>query len=235
MLISLEPELAHLRAALDLARVGRDPEGVHQVRVASRRLGVFLRLRGQRALGDDLRWLRTQAGSLRDIDVLLDQELPPPLATWLAEERRLARASLGAALTSARLAALLAALALQPPVPRAVARAHLPGLARAALVRGAALESSPASPLALHALRRALRRLRYGAEWLRLPVDELRASQERLGAVNDLALLLRHVHACPQARGLADWGAGKKAELEGLRQQARAAWPRIRSAVEALR
>jgi inorganic triphosphatase YgiF len=67
-------------AALD----GSDPEGVHQLRVALRRLRSILRIvaratgaDGVAAFGDDARWLASAAGDARNWDVFLAETLPP--------------------------------------------------------------------------------------------------------------------------------------------------------------
>ncbi|HEU4743256.1 MAG TPA: CHAD domain-containing protein, partial [Meiothermus sp.] len=57
--------LLHLENHLPVARKGADPEGVHQVRVAGRRLRVWLELGGYQVLHDDLRWLVRGAGKVR--------------------------------------------------------------------------------------------------------------------------------------------------------------------------
>lgn len=71
-------------------RVGNDPESVHQARVATRRLRSDLRTfepfveeRWVNDLGADLRWIGSELGTLRDIEVLRDRlrghsaKLPP--------------------------------------------------------------------------------------------------------------------------------------------------------------
>ncbi len=82
---------AHVRARIAIqrraliahdpgTRLGTDPEELHQMRVAVRRLRALLRairplLRGDWAtpLGDDLRWLGRALGPVRDADVLLER------------------------------------------------------------------------------------------------------------------------------------------------------------------
>jgi triphosphatase len=103
----------------------RDAEGVHQMRVALRRLrsaiGVFSPMLDEGALDpllDDLRWLGAPLGRKRDLDVFLTETLAPlrslpeapqrlaHLATILEDRRVSAQEALDAALTAPRLAAL---------------------------------------------------------------------------------------------------------------------------------
>lgn len=81
--------LGHLIANEPVARDGRDPEGVHQVRLALRRLrsalavfGALLptELRGQ--LKNEIKWLARELGPARDLDVLLVEILAPVRAAF---------------------------------------------------------------------------------------------------------------------------------------------------------
>lgn len=126
--------LAHLQANAGPAAHARDPEFLHQVRVAVRRMRSALRLchpadRAAAALREELRWLSASLGPARDWDVLLEDTLPPILTEYsrtapagapaqsrqlvLAAQRRHARARAAAreALDSARFAALAEAVA----------------------------------------------------------------------------------------------------------------------------
>lgn len=76
--------LRHLIENKGAAVDGSDPEGVHQLRVALRRLRSILRIvaratgaDGVRAFGDDARWLASAAGDARNWDVFLTETLPP--------------------------------------------------------------------------------------------------------------------------------------------------------------
>jgi inorganic triphosphatase YgiF len=80
--------VTHQPAALE----GSDPEGVHQVRVATRRLrsalGFFGPLFEVDALGrliDELRWLMGELAEAREWDVFLTEMLPPVEATFEGE------------------------------------------------------------------------------------------------------------------------------------------------------
>lgn len=104
-------QLGRLRAAQPAARRGDDPEAVHEMRVAVRRLRTALRLgagalpaRQIEALGRELAWLASALGEVRDRDVQLAN------AAW--HRRRLAAPARGPidgfrrALRRQRLAAL---------------------------------------------------------------------------------------------------------------------------------
>ncbi|TFU15061.1 CHAD domain-containing protein [Thermus tengchongensis] len=181
----------HLRAHLPLALSGEDPEGVHQVRVAGRRLRVYLELLGWRVLQDDLRRLVRGAGRVRDLEAALTGPLAlsPAFRTYLEEELRLARASLPGLLASPWMEGLLRALAVLPPLDEERAAKKLERLAARAEARLAALRREP-SLEALHAYRRALRRVRYAKEFLGLPAKREKALQEALGGLQDLEVLL---------------------------------------------
>ena len=63
-----------------MVRIGEDPEGVHQARVATRRLRSHLRTfrkllepEWAEPLRDELGWLGDELGGVRDADVLLDR------------------------------------------------------------------------------------------------------------------------------------------------------------------
>lgn len=183
--------LSHLDRARRVALEGVDPEGVHQVRVAARRLRAWLTLGGHRALHDDLRWLCRSLSEARDLDIfgeVLDGEA-------MQRRRADAQAEVRATLESRRYEGLRRALGLVPPPPRRAARARLRALERRLEVRRSAVRF----PLTVrqlervHALRRALRRVRYAREWLGLDTAELSREQEWLGTLCDLTALARFV------------------------------------------
>ena len=108
-------------------RLGRDAEELHQMRVATRRLRAFLKAGAPllheewaQSLRSELGWLGSSLGQVRDLDVLLDHlrsdadGLEPKehralrrIFRQLEGERAAARATMLAALTSGRYAALL--------------------------------------------------------------------------------------------------------------------------------
>ncbi|HEY3261325.1 MAG TPA: CHAD domain-containing protein [Pseudonocardiaceae bacterium] len=145
------PPEHHVRVALDTrlrallehepgTRVGKDPEDLHQMRVAVRRMRAVLRAARpllDRAWADGLRaelgWLGRGLGPVRDLDVLLerlrgeaaelgerDAKAVAPLLDAIAAERVAARETMLDALGSDRFAALLGRLAdaVAQPLPR---------------------------------------------------------------------------------------------------------------------
>lgn len=88
------------------ARLGEDPEELHDVRVASRRMRAAMRIFAEvlpeqvRELEGELRWVAQRLGDVRDLDVQLDR-----LERWISEaapEDRELLASLGAVLQERR-------------------------------------------------------------------------------------------------------------------------------------
>ncbi|HMG46500.1 MAG TPA: CHAD domain-containing protein [Allosphingosinicella sp.] len=193
---------------------GRDPEALHQARVALRRLRSALSLFRPTARGKDyqhlreeLRWFAGQFGEARNLDVLFAGERLPDdagLRRTLAAERDRAYRRVLAALASQRARALMLRLALwlelgrwrfKPraagPV-RALAESQLDRQWRKVRRRGAGLAALDAD--AEHQLRIDVKKLRYAAEFLApLHADArrgrfiaaLRELQEQLGVAND--------------------------------------------------
>ena len=233
-MISPHPWLEHLRLHLEVARLGRDPEGVHQMRVALRRLGAWLDLGGWRVLVDDIGWLRRNAGAVRDFDVLFERHPKEPLGPWLARRRERARGALLAALDAPRAAGLLEALSLAPPLDPDRARTALEGLARRVATRGKRAVESAEKPKEIerwHALRRALRRLRYGMEWLEMPTKPLRELQDELGELGDLAVLQRQLREYPEPGHVAEIAAQLEQATERALVAARTGWRERHEAV----
>jgi len=188
--------LAILREQIDAirgheagARLGTDPEAVHEMRTAVRRLRAILRaVRSAfdrawvESLRSELDWLGTVLGPVRDHDVLrehLDDELasledvagpsaPLQLRHCLDVEHSRARAKLLAALDSARYRDLLDRLDQAVRQPRVVAAdLSLPKIAARQFKKlGKAVKALPAEPSAeeLHAVRIKVKRARYAAE-----------------------------------------------------------------------
>jgi len=185
----------HLTANQPAAAHGGDPEGVHQMRVGARRLRSALRLfhpwlpaHTTQALSDELRWLGSELGAARDLDVF-SGDLLGPLARERPDDKGLAAlleaaeaaraeayAAARAALASRRYALLVLRLGrfVESPPSRRGARAALRAPARPAVRRllrrraarmqalGDRLEQL--SPRELHRLRIRTKRLRYAIE-----------------------------------------------------------------------
>ncbi len=182
-------------------RLGEDPEELHQLRVATRRLRSVLRTATPlleatwaQALRDELSWLGDELGVARDIDVLTEHlraeaaDLDPadrrslkPLFDDLAAEGKDARSRVLEALRSERYFALLATVegaAAAPPAGdggvslRKAARKEFDRVAKA-------MDELAAEPSdkALHRARIKGKRARYAAELLE---DDLGSAGKRL-------------------------------------------------------
>lgn len=172
-------------------RVGDDPEGVHQMRVATRRLRSDLDTFGKvldgsavTGLRSELAWLAHLLGAVRDADVLgerlavevttlagSDRVGGERLLARLVEDRAAARAVLLEAMGTTRYAALLeqvVALARKPPLAAKASR-RAAGVAGAfvpdrRLMRAARRLADDPSSEALHKVRIRAKRCRYAAE-----------------------------------------------------------------------
>ena len=182
-------------------RLGKDPEELHQLRVAARRLRSVLRTAmplletsWAQALRDELSWLGDELGRARDVDVLTehlrgeaaeleqaDRRALKPLFDDLAASGKDARSCVLEALRSERYVALLATLegaAAAPPAGdggislRKAARKEFDRL-------GKAMDELAAEPSdkAVHRARIKGKRARYAAELLE---DELGSAGKRL-------------------------------------------------------
>jgi CHAD domain-containing protein len=220
-MIALDLLLEHLRDNLDAAVRDSDAEGVHQVRVATRRIASWLELAGRRALRDDLRWLRRRAGALRDLDVLLARgDTPVGLRRRWITARIRAHQELSVAAKSARVAGLLGSLSILPPISTPQARERIPIIREMVLRRGEQFCDEPANMEALHRLRRGARRLRYALEWVGDDVKPLRRLQDVLGAANDAVVALAHVDKegdSPESKGFREKMVGRLSEeIDGV-------------------
>jgi CHAD domain-containing protein len=181
-----------LNAALPSARLGEDPEGVHQARVATRRLRSDLRTFAP-MLDDtwrietraELKVLADRLGAVRDADVLMvrlgdacdqagiDLAAGARILAVLAEQGRSHRDALLVALDDVRTDVLLARLAVAatdpPTVGRAIGRAErrLRPLVRAPwrkLSRAVDALGDEPPIAALHRVRLLAKRSRYATE-----------------------------------------------------------------------
>jgi len=195
----LDEMSAHVRAIRAHeagARAGRDPEHLHEMRVAVRRLRAILR--ASRALfdpawvdrlRDELDWLGDGLGLVRDLDVL-HAYLRPRLAALegaehragqrvlrrLSADRTRARADLNRALDSARYPRILEQLEtfLSRP-PASESDVSLPDVAATEWKRlRKAVQKLPGRPSTdeLHAVRIKVKRARYAAELARAAAGE---------------------------------------------------------------
>jgi CHAD domain-containing protein len=184
----LREQLEAVRAHDPGTRRGRDPEELHQMRVAVRRMRAILRAArpmfqrgGVRPLREELAWLGTALGRVRDLDVMrayLAAELATlrpserragkPLLERLGEAQARARREMLNQLDDRRYSALLERLARfveQPPVT--AAKVSLRDLAAREFTRLSRMaEGLPKQPsdTELHAVRIQTKRARYAAE-----------------------------------------------------------------------
>ena len=190
---AIDASLQRLLVADPVARIGQDPEGVHQARVATRRLRCDLRTFGPlldpewtSALRNEVCWLGDELGIAREAEVLLGhlreraRALPPeieldvtPLLDSAVGDREAAQARVLDVLQSPRYLDLVDRLVLGAMAPRmrpgaaAVKTRDLTRLARRPWKKLRrdyhALGDDPSDP-ALHALRIRAKRARYAVE-----------------------------------------------------------------------
>jgi triphosphatase len=190
----LEHELERLRAYAPMALAGLDDEGVHGMRVSSRRLRAALKVFSAviptraASLNTELRWLGMRLGSVRDLDVMIEA-LPKRVKAAdleaddlraavrvLERERAKARKTMTRALESKRYAHLderlerLTKPALRRTSQRETTRFEGSRTIRrvyAHLRRDAKLALEPDATLTtIHTLRKTAKRLRYALEFL---------------------------------------------------------------------
>jgi CHAD domain-containing protein len=221
----LEQQRVELLANEPGARLGDDPENLHQHRVAGRRTRAFLRAaRGyldrdwRDSVSEPLAELAVATGPVRDLDVLLEYlrsclaELDDPdraagetLLSRLRDERDVARRALAAAFDAESYRALLIRLRKPPQLAVDVESVPLERIARKELRRLAKTVErlgENADESAIHTLRIALKRARYAAE-LSLPsgrtgrrfLDAARALQDLLGEHQDAVVAERRLRA----------------------------------------
>jgi CHAD domain-containing protein len=174
-------------------RIGEDPEGVHQARVACRRIRSTLRTfrsvlepEWTARLRDELKWLADLLGEVRDADVLLasleaglatlpeaDQQAGRRLLAALTAEREADRARLIEAMGEERYARLLDDLVAAAKAPAVLAEAARPAgdvlrppvaTAYRKLRKRVRKAGDEPSDEALHAIRIRAKRCRYAAE-----------------------------------------------------------------------
>ena len=190
--------MQHLTANEVGCAIGEDAEFLHQLRVAIRRLRTAIRLFSDHLdvgiatpIVEELRWLGGQLGSTRDLDVFLEETLPPVMVVYpnqaglaqirerIAALRDAANTASRAALQSARyqrllldIGAWLVAMSRQPmDLPEINGAMLLPEFARSALKRHRKQLMRRAEHLIelsaeeRHRVRISGKRLRYAAEF----------------------------------------------------------------------
>ena len=220
-----------------VVRLDVDIEGVHQARVATRRLRsdlrtfrAFLSREWVLETRSELGWLGGELGAARDADVLRERltarahELPEASANGieamtaaLDQQRRQAHARVLMALRSARYVELVDRLIATAHAPQLIsgmadrsARKALPAVVRKPWHRlEHKVQSLPASPAAedLHIVRILAKRCRYAAEACALPLG--RQTYEFGAAARQLQDVLGELNdAVVAERWLRDWALG---------------------------
>lgn len=229
--IAQEPWLEHLRVHLDALRVDVTPAAVHQLRVALARLRVWTLLADEDDVAPEVRWLRRAASTIRDLDVQLSMPaLPLELASRLRADRQRAVAALSRVARGRRASALVDTLASLGSASARRARKRLRRLAGRALARGD--RGFAADREAEHALRRAVRRVRFGLEWLGDECPPLVELQSALGDVNDRAMAL--VGARGRSARVTRYRAVLSEELAAAEARALRQWSVARVSLAAL-
>jgi CHAD domain-containing protein len=235
------------------ARLGRDPESVHDMRVGVRRFRALLRAGKELVetdtaeLDEQLKQLGRVLGDVRDLDVLLarleadaselggaDAKRAQVLLASLRTERSGCRSRLLGALRSEQYLALLddAARTIEELEPSR-SRASLDALADAAFAKvRKAVHKLPEDPAdeQLHSVRKKGKRARYAAElagW-KTSVRRAKRLQDVLGEHQDAVVAAGRLRelaaAATPEQALA---AGRLVEREEERRlEARAAWPK---------
>jgi len=224
VLATMQSHLDTLRSHEPGVRSGVDPEDLHHMRTATRRLRADLRTVREifdpdevARLRGELKWLGAALGAARDADVQRDylrglDGLTPGetavvarLLQGLERERARTRVAVLAALDTPRYQRLLRELDARIQHPPLVTEDFaLRDVAAAAFARlRGAVEDLPEAPSdrALHAVRLAVKRARYAAELAQRGrrvhrfVDKAGALQDILGEHQDAAITERRLRA----------------------------------------
>lgn len=218
--------LRQLQSNQDVAAQGDDAEGVHQMRVAVRRLRGAIKCFKHEIgdLQDELCWLNGRLAAAREWDVLL-QETLPAAQTQENEQRfdalkssaQLCRSKtyqqLRRALNSQRYQRLLLKLGLMLTTEY-VSRQSLPKLAKKILQKGQKklLAQSDClmalSPAQRHKIRIQVKHMRYMSEFFQTLHDhkksfavKLTDAQDALGRLNDIAVTQKLVQSLTNTPG----------------------------------
>jgi CHAD domain-containing protein len=226
LLTALQTQVEALNAREPEVRASRDPEDLRRMRVAVRRLRATLRasrpLFGRSAvdgLRDELGWLGTALGRVRDLD-MVGASVAAELGSLEGSTRRESHAllrrldadrtrawdRLHAVLDGARYARLLGRLkTLLGRAPRRAAKVSLADAAGAEWKQlRRAVKHLPGHPSAaeLHEIRIRLKRSRYAAELARAAggrraerfIEQAKAIQDILGEHQDAVVIEEYLH-----------------------------------------
>jgi CHAD domain-containing protein len=265
--IALARQLAEMLAHDPGTRFGEDSEQLHQLRVATRRLRAILRAardlldtEWSEPLRDELSWLGSALGPVRDLDVLIEhleeeiEALEPSearaarnLLGFLDEDRQAARTAMLAAMSERRYYELLDHLEAAAAAPRAresdVTLAEIAAKEFRKLRKAVkALPNDPPDD-ELHAVRIRGKRARYAAELAegavgkpaRRFVQDAKRFQDVVGEHQDAVVAEERIRALlPRTSSQqAHLAAGRLIERERTRRrEARAAFAKAWSALE---
>lgn len=197
--------LVHWQANLSAAVDGRDPEGIHQVRVGLRRFRSalvlfkdFLPPHQRAALNAEAKWLANQLGPVRDLDVFLadltaridehaEDESLAALIDAMQAVRREAQTAAIAALKGARMRRFVGRLETwldgRGWQDGAADTPDLPAFARATLnkrlrkIRQTAAKAEALTVPERHELRIAVKKIRYSLEFLSAALPPKKAAR----------------------------------------------------------
>jgi CHAD domain-containing protein len=220
-----------LHADLDAASVHRARVGTRRLRSDLRVFDAFVDRTCAGELREELGWLGTELGRVRDLDVLgeelrtrvtgltpADASAGPKLLDRLRVQRESAAAGLASALRTERYGALLerlAGVAEAPPVTSDAGEAvrdAMPGLMRdpwRRLDRAVSGTGPEPSDGALHRVRIRAKRVRYAAEAL-APAGGRRMAKVATRATDVQRILGEHQDAVMAASWLRDQAAGAR-------------------------
>lgn len=238
--IAVEEQYLHMLAHDPGTRRGDDPENLHQLRVATRRLRAYLRCaRGlvepgwAEGLRAELGWLGGALGPARDLDVMLDRISAEVsalgaegagasgLVAALERERSTAYEGVVAALESDRYLRLLddlEAAAAPPPGPKSTPLAKIWRREARRMCRTFASLGDEPDDDALHGSRIAVKRARYAADLAAHELDEAGAAfVSRAKALQDV--LGEHQDAVVAEERIRSWAedAGRSADRAATR------------------
>jgi len=236
-------------------RLGSDPEDLHQLRVATRRLRAFLRAgsglldrKWSEPLRDEVGWLGKALGPARDLDVLIDRlaadvaelgadaEVVSGLLRALEDERARARVVVVGALSSDRYLSLLDRLECVGE-PRGSGReSPLRDVWRAEWRRtrkAFVLLDDESSDAGLHAARIRVKRARYAAELAshelgkrgKAFVEAAKELQDVLGEHQDAVVADERIRAWAADGAVTEPVERLLARERDRTSEARAAWP----------
>jgi CHAD domain-containing protein len=240
-LVCVRPSVARFLALEPAVRLGADPEAIHDMRVAARRIRTALRLfrgavpEGSEELRTEIRWTASLLGDVRDLDVQR-MSLVPVLEDLPAEERAIVHTiddllALRRAEAHERLVEGLDSPRFQRLRTKVVELGHGPSIVSEEASRPIAVVAplmvrkpyralrragkrlGPESPsAALHALRLKCKRARYALEFVSpLYDDPADALISRLVRLQDLLGDLHDAEAATQR--WREFGVGNEASL----------------------